>query len=266
MSQILNSEYWDRVSKGQDVTGLYELISQLDVMSCIEIDKAKKESIVNATKELKKIRESQWMQKGIISRNKVKRVVMCRPLFFKYVGEGKDYKFVKKETPMDYLQMVIDENIPRVSKSESDLNFLDLFVNKTTKKANHTKVNRILDKVIKFNNEITSLFAKEINVEDRTRYRNIKKERIISEIKKMKVDELILLTILKRLNNEGKDRYSNLRKSYLTILNIIYNAHKECFLKLLKGDEGKASFIKEDKNGEIKIYDKNFTKQFLKNA
>lgn len=266
MSQILNSEYWDRVSKGQDVTGLYELISQLDVMSCIEIDKAKKESIVNATKELKKIRESQWMQKGIISRNKVKRVVMCRPLFFKYVGEGKDYKFVKKETPMDYLQMVIDENIPRVSKSESDLNFLDLFVNKTTKKANHTKVNRILDKVIKFNNEITSLFAKEINVEDRTRYRNIKKERIISEIKKMKVDELILLTILKRLNNEGKDKYSNLRKSYLTILNIIYNAHKECFLKLLKGDEGKASFIKEDKNGEIKIYDKNFTKQFLKNA
>ncbi|MBN1052645.1 hypothetical protein DV092_11445 [Clostridium botulinum] len=63
--------YW--ISKGLEVDGLYELISQLDVMSCIEIDKAKKESVVNSIKELKKIRESKWISKGIISRNKEKK-------------------------------------------------------------------------------------------------------------------------------------------------------------------------------------------------
>ena len=60
MSQELNSLLWDKMYHGatyDDIKELYYDICQLDVMSGIEIDKAKKEFIINNGKELDKLRE-----------------------------------------------------------------------------------------------------------------------------------------------------------------------------------------------------------------
>ncbi|MDT8719003.1 hypothetical protein IAI10_20320 [Clostridium sp. 19966] len=53
LSQILNTQFWDKFNKSNEFDEeLYANICQLDVMSCIEIDKAKKEFTVDNAKEL----------------------------------------------------------------------------------------------------------------------------------------------------------------------------------------------------------------------
>ena len=60
LSQELNSLLWERMYYGatyDDIKELYYDICQLDVMSGIEIDKAKKEFVINNSKELDRLRQ-----------------------------------------------------------------------------------------------------------------------------------------------------------------------------------------------------------------
>ncbi|ACD22178.1 conserved hypothetical protein [Clostridium botulinum B str. Eklund 17B (NRP)] len=183
---------------------------------------------------------------------------------------GKDYKFIKKNTPMDFLQKVIDEEIPRGKRGEGELNFLDLLINESTERANFLKINNILDKVDKLNNEINSMFMIDMDKKIRYEYITLKKQQVIKEISKLKVDKLVLIGIFKRINNDKKDKYNNLKKSGLLLLNIIYNSHKDVFIELLKDNKGDIRCIEENLNGSIKIYDKIFEMKqdtsFTKNA
>lgn len=262
LSQILNSEYWDRVAKGQDVEGLYELISQLDVMSCIEIDKAKKESVVNSEKELKLIRESKWIQYGEITRDKKPKTVMCRPYFFKFVGEGKDYKFVKKETPMDYLEQIIDKEVPLAKYQGYNVNFLDLLDDMKVRTANRVQVNSIMDRIETLNNEIKFLWTTDMPRDEKLKISTYKKEEVSEQVAKMKINELTIYTLIRRLNKDYKDKYDNLKKSGLLLLNILYNTHKEKFLSLFKDNKDDIFLLSEtqDSNYDIGIYDNRFVK------
>lgn len=87
LSQELNSILWDRMKKGASVDDVMELycdISQLDVMSNLEIDSAKRENPANNTREL------QLLKKKYDVRDKKNRHV--RPLFFKYIDGYKGYR------------------------------------------------------------------------------------------------------------------------------------------------------------------------------
>jgi hypothetical protein len=87
LSQELNSILWDRINKGASVDDVMELycdISQLDVMSNLEIDSAKRENPANNTREL------QLLKKKYDVRDKKNRHV--RPLFFKYIDGYKGYR------------------------------------------------------------------------------------------------------------------------------------------------------------------------------
>lgn len=87
LSQELNSILWDRINKGASINDVMELycdISQLDVMSNLEIDSAKRENPANNTREL------QLLKKKYDVRDKKNRHV--RPLFFKYIDGYKGYR------------------------------------------------------------------------------------------------------------------------------------------------------------------------------
>ncbi len=159
---------------------------------------------------------------------------------------------------MDFLQKVIDEEIPRGKRGEGELNFLDLLINESKKKPRFERVNIILDKVNKLNNEINSMFMMDIDRDLRYEYITMKKQQVIKEISKLKVDKEILYVIFKRINNDKKDKYNNLKKSGLLLLNIIYNSHKDVFIELLKDNKGDIKYIEENLNGSIKIYDRIF--------
>lgn len=263
LSQILNSEYWDRVSKNVSTDGLYELISQLDVMSCIEIDKAKKESVVDSDKELKKIRDSEFISYGDITRDKKKKYVMCRPYFFKFVGVGKNYKFVKKDTPMDYLEEIIDKEIPRIDEVIGTVNFLELLKYDNTQKSNRRQIGNIFNLITKLNNEINGVWASNLSREDKLLYTQIKKDKVVNSIKKLKITDYTMNTILHRLNKDYKNKHGSLKKSGLLILNILYCNNPEQFVKLFKQNSDVVEVLRESSSNDgniLKIYDKKFIK------
>lgn len=119
-SQILNSLLWDRLYQLKrddevrasatehfdEIKELFYDICQLDVMSCIEIDKAKKEFAIDNKKELDALREKyaeelQLDDKGV------------KPKFFEYLNKSKGYyikgakEYVEHHTSMDYLADIV---------------------------------------------------------------------------------------------------------------------------------------------------------------
>lgn len=87
LSQELNSLLWDKINKGvsiDDVMDLYCDIAQLDVMSNLEIDSAKRENPANNTYEL------QCLKRKYDQRDNKDRHI--RPLFFKYIDGYKGYR------------------------------------------------------------------------------------------------------------------------------------------------------------------------------
>lgn len=108
VSQELNTMVWDMLSGGcslQDVHDIYLDICKLSIMSNIEIDKAKKEFVIDNGKELDKIRSA---HERVIDGKKVK------PNFFGHLARRKGYydsskKIYKKhKTSMDYLQTCVN--------------------------------------------------------------------------------------------------------------------------------------------------------------
>ena len=117
LSQELNSIMWDKLAHGKtfdDIKDLYYDICQLDVMSGIEIDKAKKEFDVNNKTELKLMRDKYVKELTTIEGK------MKLPYFFEHVSKKKGYynpdkkDYSKLDTSMDYLnELIVHYRRPR---------------------------------------------------------------------------------------------------------------------------------------------------------
>ena len=269
LSQILNSEYWDRLHNNKSVDNLYPLISQLDVLSCIEIDKAKKESPVDSDYELKKIRKSEFISYDKIIRNKNKKNVMCRPYFFKFVGEGKNYKFKKKDTPMDYLEEIIDCEIPNAKPKKFDLNMTELLVNNIECKNNKKQCKKIIDLVNILNNETAAIYSSSLNHEDKYKNIIILREELVNKLKKMKINDGTMINIIKRINKDYKNENNgDMRSIGRLILNLLYMAHPDIFKNIFEKNKKDICIVETlgnigNNNEIITIYNKKFMKKIV---
>ncbi|MGL4847486.1 MAG: hypothetical protein ACRC28_00935 [Clostridium sp.] len=111
LSQYLNSYYWDRFnnkSLGEDkLKRLFELICELDVLSCIEIDKAKKPSVVDSNVAMDNIRKEAIDILGIDKIHK--------PLYFKEKNK-EEIKTLKKELKEKEKEGLDDKEIGDIEK------------------------------------------------------------------------------------------------------------------------------------------------------
>lgn len=264
LAQMLNSVYWDKKYKGEDEKELLELykdISNLNVLSCIEIDRAKKISPVNAKKEIDKIRKKHSLGKSKIIRNKIKKEVGIRPKFFKYLDGGKDYKFNWFDTGMDYLERVIDEEIKRKGKDEysKDMLFKDLLSDSIVKKSEQNAVNNLKKIVLDMKNNQNSIWASE-SENKRELSQSIYND-TLKKINNFSITEGVIYDILSRLSQGYIDSSMSEWKSVgLKLLKLIYDNNKMLLFKLLKFNNENYDILIEDNNGEIVLYGKKFKK------
>ena len=176
LSQELNSLLWDMISKsGEDVESQYEYIKeiyydvcQLDVMSNIEIDKAKKEYPVDNTAELKRMRKK--YEKILTMTDGRKKM----PFFLGYIADTKNYKNVERkdyqkyDTSMDLLHTCIGNKRSSKSKGTDFLPFAEIFKplnfdkNKVVK-PQITKILELAENTYKYNQMIfLALFRHDI--------------------------------------------------------------------------------------------------------
>ena len=111
LSQRLNSQFWDKLSRGEWDEALYLEICKLSVLSGMEIDKAKRDYGVDAFGELKKVTRANITDDR-------------RPSFMKYVKK-KETKGDKRieyrddiNTSMEYLNRVIVERRKKSPKGD----------------------------------------------------------------------------------------------------------------------------------------------------
>ena len=297
LSQELNSILWDRLYHGasiEDVMELYCDIAQLDVMSNLEIDSAKRENPADNTLELKKLKEKYGM------RDEKGRHI--RPLFFQYIDEYKGYRdgyyiyieedgeyrkhdivgtlkeanaikadsenisiekgrvsYIEHETAMDYLERAISSYRVIRWRSKDLLDFADCLIDSSSVSGQlrSKQARDIIIMIQEAKKKIDGIWKSEQynNAEKRNAADEIEAE-VVANISKLSLEQKTMYHLLKLLD---KKDYGNIRKFLFMVL---FQIHVGAFYELIKKRREPVYWLTETKegNGTIRFYDFEYLK------
>lgn len=298
LSQELNSILWDRINKGasiDDVMELYCDISQLDVMSNLEIDSAKRENPANNTREL------QLLKKKYDVRDKKNRHV--RPLFFKYIDGYKGYRddyhvyveqddefqklfktdkykdaqtikkesanniviergrmsYLKHETSMDYLQKCINRfYVPRDKEANHGLSYMLVPISATKGEYQKDVEQQIVEIAREAKKEINSIW--ESTSPNKKTKRELAYEvqvKCSAALQEIQINEKTMRRLLGKL----EDEYSDVtRFLFFSLLEQVRGFMLSGFHQIIQKSVSPVSILREDVDGDIQIYDFRYLK------
>lgn len=298
LSQELNSILWDRINKGasiDDVMELYCDISQLDVMSNLEIDSAKRENPANNTREL------QLLKKKYDVRDKKNRHV--RPLFFKYIDGYKGYRddyhvyveqddefqklfktdkykdaqtikkesanniviergrmsYLKHETSMDYLQKCINRfYVPRDKEANHGLSYMLVPISSTKGEYQKDVEQQIIEIAREAKKEINSIW--ESTSPNKKTKRELAYEvqvKCSAALQEIQINEKTMRRLLGKL----EDEYSDVtRFLFFSLLEQVRGFMLSGFHQIIQKSVSPVSILREDVDGDIQIYDFHYLK------
>ena len=148
LSQELNTKLWDALNNGrsmEDVSELYCDIAKLDVMSGIEIDKAKREFAVDNVAEIARIRKKYTLSDEAGRKIKPNFFGKIAKMKGYYDSEKKNYKF--HCTTMDYLQHSINR-FRKKSRGENCMPFSEILRPKREFDMRHSVSHRQVERII----------------------------------------------------------------------------------------------------------------------
>lgn len=264
LSQQLNSLFWERVNTGESIEQceeLYDDICKLSVLSGIEIDKAKKEYIINSVNEIK------WLKEKYCIRNEGKQV---KPMFFKLITTENGYELSDKieyryfNTTMDYLQQIVKSaNFRQARKYKEELiPFMDI-VRRPDSNSKSGYYGTVRDKIIELmqraRQEIKLLY---INYDEKDKQEKKLVLERVTECKKRYMDivdkvsehEYLMYLVLKELDNK---KYRDIHSSTFEIL---FGKPNEAFMKMINVSKEHLKRFIECLEGEYKLYDFTYTK------
>ena len=298
LSQELNSILWDRINKGasiEDVMELYCDISQLDVMSNLEIDSAKRENPANNTREL------QLLKKKYDVRDKKNRHI--RPLFFKYIDGYKGYRddyhvyveqddefqklfktdkykdaqtikkesanniviergrmsYQKHKTSMDYLQKCINRfYVPRDKEANHGLSYMLIPISATKGEYQKEVEQQIIDIAREAKKEINSIWeSTSANKKTKRELAYEVQEKCSAALQEVQVNEKTMRRLLGKL----EDEYSDVtRFLFFSLLEQVRGFMLSGFHQIIQKSVSPVSILREDIDGDIQIYDFRYLK------
>ncbi|KIL74346.1 hypothetical protein [Bacillus badius] len=231
--QLINSIYWDQLSKGKTKEAVAYLMRKVDVMtvlSTICIDLAKKFYELEIEEEVKNVQKSYELnimeyEKENKKGKLVKRQKRVKPKFFKYVSQSKTIKnrIDYYNCPMDYLYKEL-RDIPYAERKDT-VKFEDLLVKVEFTKANRRQRISVKEEIKEMNNNIKSIFSLNYDEEEQN-------QRIMdainfhnTKIGKKKIKSDTMYSMLKDVDN---------KTGQLKLLNTLYQTHTEMFLAAFK--------------------------------
>lgn len=232
LSQELNSLLWDKLYKGAsyaDIEELYWDICQLDVMSGIEIDKAKKEFDINNAKELDKIREK---YKNELSDEYKKKKI---PHFFAHIARQKGYynpvkkNYCKYHTSMDYLQTIVNGFRIKNPYKKVWLPFVSILDNSKfrTCNINQKQINKIYGLLKKFVSDRKSTYASDLSDEDKRDKVNILYDALKSDIDSEVIGFSTMFRLLSSLENKENSQIKNI------LLQILWKCGNDSYVQCI---------------------------------
>lgn len=232
LSQELNSLLWDKMYHGStynDIKELYYDICQLDVMSGIEIDKAKKEFDIDNSKELDKMREK---YKEELSDEYNKKKI---PHFFSHIARQKGYynpekkNYCKYHTSMDYLQTIVNGFKIKNPYKKDWLPFVSILDNSKfySTHVNQKQINKIYSILKKYISDRKNIFGSELDKDDKFSKSQLLYDNLVSDIE----SEVLGFSTLFRLLSSLEDKENSQIKN--TLLQVLYLCGNDNFNKAI---------------------------------
>ena len=232
LSQELNSLLWDKMYHGasyDDIKTLYYDICQLDIMSGIEIDKAKKEFDIDNSKELDKMREK---YKEELSDEYNKKKI---PHFFSHIARQKGYynpekkNYCKYHTSMDYLQTIVNGFKIKNPYKKDWLPFVSILDNSLfrTSGVNQNQIDKICATLRKYISDRKNIFGSDLDKDDKFSKSQLLYENLVSDIE----SEVIGFSTLFRLLGSLEDKENSQIKN--TLLQVLYLCGNDSFNKAI---------------------------------
>ena len=258
LSQQLNSLYWERLCNGtsiEDNEELYNDICKLDVLSGIEIDKAKKEFSIDSGKEIAILKKKYRLDDDGKT---------IKPMFFKMVTLENGYELSPDtaykyfNTPMDYLQKIISLTNYRQARAYK-LNlipFMDVVrAPETSSKSGYycTLKTKIIETIREYKALISRLYvsydekdkgSKELIRETAALY----KRECIALIDKMSAHEYLMYIVLKDMEKKENRSIKNL------MFEVLFGKPNETFMKMINESREPIYMLEEDENGSETYY------------
>lgn len=216
LSQQLNSQLWDKANNSEEsIQELYDTdtvfrrlyfdICQLDVMSCIEIDKAKKEFEIDSKTEIKRI------QNRHIKLDK-ETGLKQQAHFLGVISQIKGYEDKKNvvykscKTTMDYLEETIDDFSPARRRRKKIL-FSNLFkpTNYNTKLVYIQQINNIIDQLqelIKDKIQVMNLDKYTYSYDVKCKMFIDKKNKIYQKMSKYNINEHTMYRLVRYIDKD----------------------------------------------------------------
>jgi len=262
-SQELNTLIWHKLAKGstyEDIEDIYLDVCKLSILSNLEIDKAKKEFVIDSWKELDLIRRK---YKQVNDDDKT-----IKPNFFAHISrqkgfynpEKKEYK--KFKTSMDYLQACVNKfNNLRTYASEKT-EFLPFSSVVEQKKFNYDKVYdkvvyEILSGVENINNCRLAIYQNN-NLTSDEKYQQFSEIRqdFINNVGQWDFNQDTMIALLKSIEKEENKKY------YSLIFYTLFGYPNTSFYNVIKNSSEEITSIQPDEDGNITIYGRRF-KEYL---
>lgn len=272
LSQELNTLIWDKLNRGacfDDVSDTYNDVCILNVMSGIEIDKAKKEVLINNSRELSTLRAKYYTEEQ-------GRAV--KPNFFAAKDRGKGYydssrKLYKKHlTPMDYAQECI--NVYRQQRvgvkrrvaskkpgmlppwpgrsKEVYMPFSDMVIadGYAPSRVNQKIVAEILRDIDDTTMEVRSI-GRDSSLTQSQQWKHMRevRSRMLERLGKLKMTRNTVIHLLKIIETPEMSRYAS------RLLTTLFSFPNECFYNALKRSIEPIEVCEEGEPCEMNLYD-----------
>lgn len=244
LSQILNSYLWELKKQNKDYSQIYRDISQLAVMSCIEIDKAKKEFVIDNVKELRSIKE------------RYKEQIKEKPMFFYHLPSDEKLHIVKNkdkhrfyDTTMDYLQRIMTKRVRKIrANKEARLTFAEILTGTTDinlSDANIKQCNKISQMCLDLKKQCGGIWASDtMSKQDKYILTMELKLQVIDELKRMTINSDTIKRLLLDLD-------SRIQRKIATML---FVSHREEFISVFNSIVEEIEFAEMCTHGELYIY------------
>ena len=261
LSQELNTILWDKMNNGStydDIKELYYDICQLDVMSGIEIDKAKKEYTTDTYKEMQKIKDK-WILRDEKGR-------MIKPNFFGHLAKTKGFYDTRKKnykrhnTSMDYLQKIISQFQTDKSgkpKEKRYFMFSDILnmSDYNIQSVYYDQVDRVLTLIEQCNSKIKAIYADEsLDKESKFSLSSSERQECVEYIGKLKFSKSTMIYLLTLLDT---DEYKKMSRN---IMNILFGYPNTSFFDVVKQSKDHISIFMELPSGKIDVFGYHFDK------
>jgi hypothetical protein len=263
LSQELNTLMWDKLNKGASVESVMRLycdIAQLDVMSNIEIDSAKKEYPVDNTRELSELKTK------YLRRDKKGRRIM--PNFFAPVSRKKGYynpgkkAYVSHKITMDYLQKSIRElMLGKIIGKREFIPFADVLKPERVdlSSCKYEQIERVVNIVQTAKDDIDMVWRGSDDLDTSQKYSITDeiRQRCIDYVGGLSFSKTTMYRLLSLLDDNA---YKSISR---TLFLILFGAPNISFFQIIDDSRQPRDVLVEDRNGDIPIHDFKFTKQKL---